>query len=493
VKPSRRLTIFANVILLAGCGLALLMLAYFVYHYAWTRSRVFTGALGPFLYLGIPAAVSALLFASIKLPPAARVRLSAVLSSTSIAVYGFGIVVTFWDQMPSVRERADLRRRRQIAAAQGLPFDGRTRAEVVHDLRAGGTDAVPAISVSRLLQRQRGGTLKSAISVDGAEVMPLSGIADKLTVLCNEGGTYVTFRSDEHGFNNPRNTWEPSVDILALGDSFVQGTCVEPDQNFVATIRRRRPATLNGGIRGNGPLIMLGTLKEYGRVIKPHIVLWFYFEGNDLAELSREKHSPLLREYLTGTFTQNLFRRQPEIDRALINEVEKLRRWGGIPALMDDLPYAAAMVFDRRNPIQALIKLSDLRNAFGLVGGRALSALDDTPPSLDAGRSDDRIDLLRRVVEEANATVAAWSGRLYFVYLPEWARFSIPERGGNQLRRAVLRAVRESGVPLIDVTDAFSARRDAVSLFSLRIGYHYNEEGARVVAETVLRAIDVVN
>jgi hypothetical protein len=159
------------------------MLAYVVYHYAWTRSRVFTGALGPFLYFGMPATVSALLLASIKLPPVARVRLSTVLSSTSIAVYGFGIVVTLWSQMPSVRERRDLR----------------------------------------------------------------------------------------------------------------------------------------------------------------------------------------------------------------------------------------------------------------------------------------------------------------------WARFSISESGGDKLRRAVLRAVRDAGVPLVDVTEAFSARRDAVSLFSLRIGYHYNEEGARVVAETVLRAIDVVN
>ena len=485
--------VVADVILLAGCGIALLVLAYFVYHYAWTRSRVFTGALGPFLYFGIPTAVSALLIASFKLPPTARVRLSTVLSSASIAVYGFGILVTLWDHMPSVRERGELRRRRHIAAIQGLPFDGRTKAEVVHALRAGGAEAVPSIAVSHLLRRQRGGALKSAVSVNGAEIMPLSGIADKLTVLCNEAGAYVTYRSDEHGFNNPRHSWEPPVEILALGDSFVQGNCVAPDQNIVATIRRRRPATLNAGMAGNGPLMMLATLKEYGRVIKPHIVLWFYFEGNDLEELNREKDSSILRKYLTGTFTQNLFRRQPEIDRALINEVETLRRWGGIPALMDDLSYAAAMVFDRQDPIQDLLKLSDLRNKFGLVGGRALSAPDDTPPSVDAGRSDDRIDLLRRVVVEANATVAAWGGRVYFVYLPEWARFSISESGSNQVRRAVLRAVTGSGVPVIDVTEAFSARRDAVSLFSLRIGYHYNEEGARIVAETVLRAIDVPN
>ena len=38
----------------------------------------------------------------------------------------------------------------------------------------------------------------------------------------------------------------------------------------------------------------LATLKEYGPTLKPKLVLWFYYEGNDLRDLDGwEKNSPL--------------------------------------------------------------------------------------------------------------------------------------------------------------------------------------------------------
>ena len=39
--------------------------------------------------------------------------------------------------------------------------------------------------------------------------------------------------------------------------------------------------------------------QEYVPALKPPIVLWSYFEGNDLEDLGKEKHSPLLMSYLT--------------------------------------------------------------------------------------------------------------------------------------------------------------------------------------------------
>ena len=57
------------------------------------------------------------------------------------------------------------------------------------------------------------------------------------------------------------------------------------DRTFVALIRQRHPATRNFGMAGDGPLLMLATLQEYVSPLKPRIVLWFYFEGNDLIDL----------------------------------------------------------------------------------------------------------------------------------------------------------------------------------------------------------------
>jgi hypothetical protein len=487
------LVVLADATLLVGCGLALLALSSVLYHYAWTRSRVFTGVLAPYVYYGIPTAVSVLLLASLRLPPSARVRIGAVLVTTLIAVYGVAIPATFWDQLPSVRERRDLRRRRQIAAAHGIAFDDRTKAQVVDDLRAGGADAVPALAVAHLLRPQHDGMLRSSITIDGAEVMPLSGISGKRTVLCNESATYINYLSDAHGFNNPPHAWDAPVEILALGDSFTQGHCVDPAENFVARIRQRHPSTVNVGIAGNGPLMMLGTLKEYGRVISPRVVLWFYFEGNDLEEVIQENRSPLLRQYLTRTFLQNLFHRQAALDRALIGELKRRRRWGSIPAVIDDVSEAAAMVLDRPSAIQQLVKLSDLRDKFRMVGGTTYETPNDTLAGGDARRSDERIDLLRLALAEAKTTVSEWGGHLYFVHLPEWSRFDSPVRPVDRDRRAVLHMVRDSGVPVVDVTESFTAQPDAMSLFSLRIGYHYNEGGSRIVANAVLQAIDGVH
>ena len=71
-------------------------------------------------------------------------------------------------------------------------------------------------------------------------------------------------------------------------------------------------------MRGSGPLFALAQIKEYLPALKPKkIVLWFYYEGNDLSDLKVEQQSRLLRRYMEDGFTQNLFDRQTDIDRAL--------------------------------------------------------------------------------------------------------------------------------------------------------------------------------
>ena len=109
----------------------------------------------------------------------------------------------------------------------------------------------------------------------------------------------------------PRESGSPEhIDIVAVGNSFTLGYCVPSDKNFVALIRRRYPGTLNLGMPGKGPLQVLATLKEYGVLLKPKLVLWFYSEANSLPELQYEKQSRILMRYLSGDFTQGLLARQ---------------------------------------------------------------------------------------------------------------------------------------------------------------------------------------
>lgn len=76
---------------------------------------------------------------------------------------------------------------------------------------------------------------------------------------------------------------------------------------------------------------MFAAIREYLRVVKPKTVLWFYYEGNDLENLRREKKSPLLMSYLTSRIYQDLLHKQSEIDQSLVPLSEGLitrRRFG---------------------------------------------------------------------------------------------------------------------------------------------------------------------
>ena len=83
-----------------------------------------------------------------------------------------------------------------------------------------------------------------------------------------------------------------------LGDSFTQGSCVQPGDDFASQIRLlSKQNVLSLGMAGNGPLLELASLVEYGLKKEPKIVLWIYFERNDLDDLKYEKSNSILKKY----------------------------------------------------------------------------------------------------------------------------------------------------------------------------------------------------
>ena len=293
--------------------------------------------------------------------------LSAV-ASIALTVYIVEASATLWSRLPSVISGRDRQSKIEAAKTLGVKFDARTKAEVIDDFRKRGIDAVPSLNPHELLKEQKDGTMKSATTtVNGAEVLPLASMAEKLTVVCNEGGEFLTYTSDRHGFNNPPSVWNAPISVVAVGDSFTQGWCVDPDNNFVSLIRQRYPGTLNLGIEGNGPLVMLATLKEYAESVRPKVVLWFYFEGNDLTDLSKERRSPLLRRYLeTNEFSQRLSSRQDQIDRALAGYLDTVANKN---RLLVKLEEASAVITDADKlpkALESIAKLGQLRQRLGL-------------------------------------------------------------------------------------------------------------------------------
>jgi hypothetical protein len=421
--------------------------------------------------------LSALFFGCLLLRPRLKENLAVLLSSTGVALFGAEIVLltlqpdnsTLWTPY----NRDQLNKVVTLARQYGVEYDTRTQLQVVKDLRQREIDAVPSAYPFGLFARQDDGSLKSRVVVEGHELLALSGISNRPTVFCNEAGAWVTYQSDQHGFNNSANIWRfESLDVALLGDSFAHGACVPPDRNFASIIRKRFPATLNLGNSNTGPLMSLAALKEYAAQFRPKVVLWFLYEGNDFDDLMAEAQSPLLMKYLERDFTLELRFHQSEIDAALERH------------LLAELEAVQVGGF-KRTGLKALsvIRFEELRR-------NLRHALRTYQRQQALERS---IGLFADAITEAKLTVDSWGGKFYLVYLPERQRFvdSSAATRGDQKYRIVRGVARSLEIELIDIPATFQSSADPLALFPFRRRGHYNEEGHRLVGETVLHRITV--
>ena len=350
----------------------------------------------------------------------------------------------------------------KIAAERGIPFDARSVTELFYDLRSAGLDAYPAIWPGSII-RTKG--LEQGLPFDGERLLPLAGISGVPTILGNENGEFSIFDSDEHGFNNPQGLHKKGeVDMVLIGDSIAQGCCVKPGEDLGSLIRERGLRALNLGYGFNGPLFELATLMGYARPLEPKLVLWLYFEGNDIVEMSQEAQiSPSLMAYLEGDFFQGLAERQARIDRLLREWVEKCLARGEIDQWGPE---------GKRSTLMRVLTLSHLRDRIGIGGPQE--------PSFD-------VDLFGKILKKANQEVLSWGGRLFFVFLPRRERLLEDADDGTSLHRdAVLRVVADLQIPTIDTLDKLRRQSDPMALFPFGLEPHYNRKGYEVISGAIM-------
>ena len=209
----------------------------------------------------------------------------------------------------------------QLAAARIAPII--EQAGLTEGNRDNGPQAVyPSICGQMLLEDRDDGTVVSMVEANGAELLPLAGPSNRLIRSpAKRGAGRAAKRSDEFGFNNPPGEWAVvPINYLAVGDSFTYGADVPFGRGMVDVIRAREGRTVNLGCGGNGPLMNLASLHEFGPQLRPKVVLWFHYEGNDLPkDIVRERRVALLMRYLEPSFSQNLVGRRRNIDLAIIN------------------------------------------------------------------------------------------------------------------------------------------------------------------------------
>jgi len=121
------------------------------------------------------------------------------------------------------------------------------------------------------------------------EFLPLGSQPNSLVSYCNEGYGFVKYKTDRFGFRNVDNLWDKEVDVLLVGDSFVQGACVDNDKYISAQMNQSDASlvSINVGSSSNGPQHYNVLLKKFVPISgAKNVVLVFYPNDNYGSALS---------------------------------------------------------------------------------------------------------------------------------------------------------------------------------------------------------------
>ena len=135
----------------------------------------------------------------------------------------------------------------------------------------------------------------------------LTNVPKSLIVYCKVDYLSI-FKTDELGFRNPPGHINKDVDFNFLGDSFVEGACVDDNFTFAGLFHKNNYKVFNLSKRGTGPLAHLTPLKKYGNLVKSKNIVWFIFTGNDLHNLREEKGTKFINYIQDINFRQNFIK-----------------------------------------------------------------------------------------------------------------------------------------------------------------------------------------
>ena len=347
----------------------------------------------------------------------------------------------------------------------GVSSDLREKMQVVDDLRSRGQKAYPSAYTHHYLEEMRDDQKGAA----GAFV-PLGMKSHTQYVLCNELGQWAVFDYDRHGFNNDDAVYDlkntgASDKVILIGDSFVEGQCVQKGEDMASRLRQKGIGAISLGMGGSGPLRELGVLKEYGLKLNPSVVVWFFTEMNDLDDLASETKDVFLRRYLTPNFSQNLIDRQDEIDKTWESFIEEK-----ISEKKIDDTKKQKTTFSLMSSLKSYLTFYQLRKRLSLVRRNLVIQ----------GNLTKFKEVLSQVVELTSDNHI----RLVFIYLPSRTGFS---NNGDDIRKSIKVIVGELGISFIDMKEIFAkSGRNPVSYFPVPpILHHYTPEGYQTVADEV--------
>ena len=311
---------------------------------------------------------------------------------------------------------------------------------------------------------------RTQISIEDKIIQTLGGIGNKETILCNEMGYWVTYKSDRFGFNNPDELWDEKLDVLIIGDSYGLGLCVNQDQNFAGAMRKKNKKSVTLGGTGMGTLFEYAIFREYAKNIEADNLI-FLFLLNDLDNLTSELSNPILLNYLNNNeFSQDLAINQKELD---IKLEEKL------------IEHIKTKDF---LTIRRIIKFHHTRDALRSVFNKKDTNKIFSKFEIDEKKLQTVIKIFKKVKNE-------FSGNLYIGYLPLSAEYMFEENEKKLLRKMsneIINKFKENNLDVIDfrlVLDKMEINEIIPFGDIVRAENHYTPKGFKIISNQILEYI----
>jgi len=306
------------------------------------------------------------------------------------------------------------------------------------------------------------------------KLLPISHATNSNMILCNEGGYFSKWSSDRYGFNNDDAVWNSKKKkIILLGDSFVEGNCVNRPDNINSGLQKlnKKYNFVNYGISGSSLVHQFALLKEFWPKNVSKIFL-FYYEGNDLVEIKDEMKNPIFSKYFKdNNFSQELMENIKKSDE-VYRQVFKLH--------MENLENN--FEFQRNYEISnnyskvfiSILKLTNSRNMINfLLSKKKISDFNDYEINL----YEETLIKVKKFVEEKNS-------QLIFVYLPEYSRYNTFKYykdkfyNYNQYNyKKIFDIINKNNIKIIDIHQLlFLKKKDPLECFPRKKPGHYNEK-----------------
>jgi hypothetical protein len=367
---------------------------------------------------------------------------SIIIFSTLIGLYIFEFYLTDWKHKYQSYEKLT-----------GKKFDKRSKLEIYNDLKKTENNIFPSVHPIFHMSEQN------------ENLLPLSGISNSTTIVCNENGYYQIYESDRYGFNNPDQEWDQDlIEFFIVGDSYAQGACVNRPNDIASNLRKfSEKSVISVGYGGNGPLLEYASLREYFPAdVKINKVLWLYYE-NDLFNLSEELENNILKKYLIDlNFSQNLKLKQNEIDNLNKKKMNNfLIKFQNTPREEEDNNYKDKLI--------KFLKLYNTRSKFILRNAyNKLMHIED----------------FKNILKLSNNFVKKNNSELFFVYIPSYYNYKYNFRENNY--KLIKKLIDELGITFIDLHhDLLDKEFNSKKNFPFRLAGHFNVIGYEKVSKYI--------